>query len=417
MQKFKRTRKLNDKIMIFGFLRTSIQISKSRFFLIALFFFSFFTSYYFIASYILQRISFFNLETAFLQAIFHFFSVFILLVSSYAIKKINKIKLVYFCSILNSILIFFLLLTSFDFFILGVMFCMILFVNIGLIATFSIFGEITVPEERGRIAGAIAFVVFPFYFIVNFFLGSNISFIEAILLGFFINLIPILGLLSKLHLDCLELNKKIQIRYFEKRVFALYFIPWIAFSLINSTLANNTAINIKALISDTFFESLITGQIIGVVLGALSGGIIADFLGRRFSLVFSLTFFGFCTALVGIFKNEFIYIIVYFASGLTWGFLFVLYIFVVWGDLSNSRNRLKIYSIGLISYIFSLGFGSILNFSLELFQSALLSVLIIFLLNLPIIFAPELLDSYVLEKIRMKQHMKKMKKLQKKNQG
>jgi hypothetical protein len=291
-----------------------------------------------------------------------------------------------------------------------------IFVNIGLIATFSIFGEITVPEERGRLASAISFIVFPFYFIVNFILGANITFIEAILLGFFINLIPLLGLLSKFHSDFLELNKKVQIRYFEKRVFALYIIPWIAFSLINSTLANNTAIIIKNSIPNSI-ETLITAQIIGVVLGALLGGVIADFLGRRFSLVFSLTFFGFCTALVGIFTNELIYTIVYFASGLTWGFLFVLYIFVVWGDLSNSKNRLQIYSRGLISYLFSLGFGSILNFSMELFQSALLSVLIIFILNLPIIFAPELLDSYVLEKIRMKQHMKKMKKIQKKHHG
>ena len=180
-------------------------------------------------------------------------------------------------------------------------------------------------------------------------------------------------------------------------------------------MARNTALKIQLDVSLGFYTELLAVLSIGTILGALLGGIIADLLGRRFSLVFSLTFFGFCTALVGLFENELIYILVYGASGLTWGFLFVLYIFVVWGDLSNSKNRMRVYSIGLFSYVLSLGIGSIIEFDMSLFQSALLSVLIIFLLNLPIIFAPELLDSYILEKIRLKQHMKKVKKLQKKS--
>ncbi|TRO49415.1 hypothetical protein E2P47_01320 [Candidatus Bathyarchaeota archaeon] len=170
-------------------------------------------------------------------------------------------------------------------------------------------------------------------------------------------------------------------------------------------------------VSDSFRFTLLSLQVIGVLIGVLLGGFVADILGRRFSLVFGLTFFGFSTALVGLFQTEIVYLIVYGASGLTWGILFVLYIFVVWGDLSNQDNRIKIYSIGLISYFLSLGVGSFVEVSIQIEQSAFLSVLIIFILNIPILFAPELLPSYILERNRMRRHMGSVKKLQKKNQG
>jgi hypothetical protein len=395
--------------MVLGFLKTGIQVSKSSFFLVAIFFFSFFTTYYFLASYLLQQVNFFGLDSLVLQSVFHFFAAIVLLVGSFLIRKINKIKIIYVCSIVNSVLMLLLLWNPFDIFELAVLFCMVVFVSIGMLTTFAVFGSVTVPEERGRIGGLIGFVVFPFYFMVNYFLGLNIGFFGAILLGFVINLLPLFGLLLNSSKTILESGKTQQVRYYEKRVFILYFIPWIVFSLINATLARNTTTIIQTQISSSLYFSLLSVQIVGIVFGVLFGGLIADILGRRFSLVFSLTFFGFCTALVGIFTSDLVFFIVYGASGLTWGFLFVLYIFVVWGDLSNQENRLQVYSIGLISYFLSLGLGSSIEVSMSLPQSALLSVLII--------FAPELLPSYVLEKIRMKMHMGAVKKLQKKNQG
>jgi hypothetical protein len=403
--------------MPLGFLKTEIYVSKSSFFLVALFFFSFFEAYYFLASYLLQQVNFFGLDSLALQTVFHFFAVVVLFVGSFLINKLNKLKLIYVCSIVNCFLTLLLLWNPFDIFELVVLFGMVIFVSVGMLTTFAVFGSLTVPEERGRIGGLIGFVVFPFYFIVNYFLGLNIDFFGAILLGFVINLLPLFGLLFKSTKAIVESGKKQQVRYYEKRVFVLYFIPWIVFSLINAVLARNTTAIIQDQISSSLYFGLLSIQIVGIVFGVLLGGLIADLLGRRFSLVFSLTLYGFGAALVGLFPNDLVFLGVYAASGLSWGFLFVLYIFVVWGDLSNQKNRLQVYSIGLISYFLSLGFGSFIEVSMPLFQSALLSVMIIFLLNMPIIFAPELLSSYVLDKIRMKMHMGKVKKLQKKNQG
>lgn len=400
-----------------GFLKTGIQLSKGSFFVVTIFFFAFYEVYYFLLSNFLGQIIPFNLDVAAVQGVMYFFTCIILFFGSFLIQRFNKLKIIYSCSVLNCVFSVLLFGNLFEGFRLMILCLLVLFVSLGMLTTLSVFGSLTLPEERGRVGGLIGFFVFLLFFIVNFFIVLNLDFFGSVLLCLALNFLPFVALFFKhFRLDLIPIKKQL-VNYYERRVFALYFIPWIVFSLINATLATNTSILIAQQVSNSMLFNLESIQVIGVILGVILGGFVADLLGRRFCLVFSLTFFGFCTALVGLFTGDLVFLIVYGASGLTWGILFVLYIFVVWGDLSNQYNRIKIYSIGLISYFLSLGAGSFLVVSMPIFQSALLSVLFIFVLNIPIIFAPELLPSYVLEKIRMKNHMDAVKKLQKKNQG
>jgi MFS family permease len=403
------------------FLKTGIQLSKTSFFLVSIFFFAFYEIYYFLLTNFLDYVIPFGLEIDWLRGILYFFTVLVLFFSGFLIKKFNKLKIIYFCSIFNSIFSILIFGNFFEGFQLIILFFLVSFMSLGMLSTLGIFGSITLPEERGRVGGLIGFVVFLLFYIVNYLIVLNIDFFGSVVFCLLFSLLPLVGLLFKHFPTKLLSIKKHAINYYERRVAVLYFIPWILFSVFNSTLASNSSDFIRPLISDSVFFSLLTIQVTGVVFGVLLGGFIADLLGRRFSLVFSLTLYGFGSALLGLFENELVYIGVYAISGLSWGFLFVLYIFVVWGDLSHQKERLQLYSIGLISFFISLGIGSLVRSlvyeSLSLFQSALLSVMLIFILNIPILFAPELLPSYILEKIRMKHHMDRVKKLQKKNQG
>lgn len=400
-----------------GFLKTGIQLSKSSFFIVFIFFFAFYEVYYFLLTNFLGQIIPFGFDVVMVQGVLYFFTGFVLFFGSFLIQKFNKLKVIYFCSVLCCSFSVLLFGNLFEGFRLMILFLIVLFVSLGMLATLGVFGSLTLPVERGRVGGLIGFFVFLLFFIVNFSIVLNLDFFGSVLLCLSLNVLPLVGLLFKhFKVELMSIRKQ-PANFYERRVFGLYFIPWIVFSLINGTLATNTSVIIQQQISDSFLFSLLSIQVVGVVFGVLLGGFVADLLGRRFSLVFSLTFFGFCTALVGLFTSDFVFLVVYGASGLTWGILFVLYIFVVWGDLSNQENRLQVYSIGLISYFLSLAVGSFIEVSMPLFQSALLSVMIIFLLNMPIIFAPELLSSYVLDTIRMKMHMGAVKKLQKKDQG
>ncbi|KON34192.1 MAG: hypothetical protein AC479_01730 [miscellaneous Crenarchaeota group-6 archaeon AD8-1] len=400
-----------------SFLRTGIQISKRDFFVIIIFFFAFFEAYYFLITNFLEQVIPSSLDIVMLQGILYFFTCIILLFGSFFIQKFSKLKIIYFCSVLNCIFSLLFLINFFEAFWLLLIFFLVLFMSLAMLTTLCVFGNLTSPEERGRIGGIIGLFVFLLFFVVNFSIAPNLEFYGSVLLTFSLSFLPFIALLFKNFRIKIIPIKKMPENYYERRVFFLYFIPWIIFSLINATLATNTSNFIIQSISDSLLFTLESLQVLGVLIGVLLGGFVADILGRRFSLVFGLTFFGFSTALIGLFQTEIVYLIVYGASGLTWGILFVLYIFVVWGDLSNENNRIKIYSIGLISYFLSLGVGSFVALSMEIIPSAFLSVLIIFILNIPIIFAPELLPSYILERNRLRRHMGAVKKFKNKNQG
>lgn len=399
------------------FLKTEIYISKKSFFIVTIFFFVFYESYYFLFSNFLVETMPFGFNEDMVRGSLHFFTAIVLLFGGFFLRKFNKLKIIYGSSFSACLLTLLLLGNFFEEFRLLVLFGLVLFTSLGMLATLCVFGSLTLPVERGRVSGFIGLIVFILFFIVNFSLVLRLNFFESILFALILNALPLFGLLLKSFRGKLKSIKQLSDNYYERRVFALYFIPWIVFSLINVTLSANTTDKILQIIPSTAYSTLLSIQLVGVILGVSIGGFIADLLGRRFSLVFSLTFFGFCTALVGVFVSDLIFLVVYFANGLSWGILFVLYIFVVWGDLSNQENRIRIYSIGLIVYFLSLGVGFFTELNMEIFQSTLLSVLIIFLLNIPILFAPELLPSYILDRIRMRMHIGTVKKLKKKDQG
>jgi MFS family permease len=207
---------------------------------------------------------------------------------------------------------------------------------------------------------------------------------------------------------------------YERRVVILYSIPWIVFSLINATLAVNISSYISQQVSSYFYLSLLVLQLIAGVFGALIGGVIADFFGRRLPLAFSLTLYGIGSALAGLTQNYAVYYFVYIASGLSWGILLTMYSFVVWGDLANEKNYFKMYAIGLIIFFSATGVGLLTQlFQIPLIVSSLATCMLIFISNIPVILAPELLPSGFLEKIKLKLHMTAIRKIseQSQNQG
>ena len=235
----------------------------------------------------------------------------------------------------------------------------------------------------------------------------------------------ILGILSTKFLKAedstlFEKNKEKVGSCHEKRTVFLYAIPWILFSLINTTIGRNVSLNIIQSVPESLYFSLSLLQLIGVAFGALGGGIIADLFGRKLSLGFSLTLYGLSTALGGFAQNIEVSYFVYLVNGLNWGILWSLYGSVVWGDLVDGQNCVKRYSIGLIIFYFSLTLG--LLFTSQISQipvvwSALVGCSLIFLSNIPLFLAPELLSEDFRDKIRLKLHMNVVKKLDKKSRS
>jgi hypothetical protein len=400
-------------------IKSGILLTKRGFLINAIFFFIFFTLYYVFSIYVLRRIAvLFDGGSLIVQVAFNFIIAITLMSTSFFIHRFNRLHVIYLCSIVISILTALLLFFSNGIFVVTIIFAVGAFFSIAQLAFFTYFWSLTVPEERGRIAGIIGFVPLPFYFIVDPVVASTLDFLGTIMLSIILSLGPLVVVLMRPEKGALTKKKYDRGNYFEKRTVLLYSIPWILFSLINVTLAKNISLNI--LQQAPSFYVLLELQLIAVVLGTLSGGLIADFFGRRLSLALSLTLYGISSALAGLFINYAVFVFVYVANGLSWGILLTLYSLVVWGDLSNKENCAQMYSIGLITFSLATGVGLLLRQQIAevpLVASALVSCLLIFLSNIPLILAPELLPSDFRERIKLRLHMSTVRKIGRKSQN
>jgi MFS family permease len=400
-------------------LKNSILITKRGFLINAIFFFNFFTLYFFISFHIPQQVipSVDNRLVA--QTLLQLTIATTSLLTSFFINRINKLRLIYVSSIAISITTVLLFCVSNEVLKIAIILATGIFFSTAMLASFTYFWNLTVPEERGRVAGLIGSVSLPFYFIVDYLVAPALDFLGTAVLGIILSSGPIVIILLRPEKTVFTAKKAERGNYPEKRTVILYSIPWILFSLINSTLAKNISLNILQQISSSFYLSLIILQGIGAIFGATCGGIIADFFGRRLSLAFSLTLYGISSALAGLTKVTEILTIVYVANGLSWGILLILYTFVVWGDLANKENCAKMYSIGLITLYLTIGVGFLPTpiSQIPLIVSSLASCLLIFLSNMPLVLAPELLSSDFRERMKLKLYANVIRKIRKQPQN
>jgi len=401
-------------------LKDVILLTKRGFLVIAFIFFIFFTSYAIFSSYIIPYIIPVDDNRQIIQASFSFIIAITAVLTSFFIPKINKLHAIYACSIFAGIATV-LLCVSNSIFRLILVFGVGIFLGVGQLAFSTFFWNLTVPEERGRIGGLIGFVSLPFYFTMIVSAGT-LDFLGTVaMLGGIISLAILAVKLLKPEKMALTAKTEERGKYSEKRTILLYSIPWVVFSLLNLTLAKNISLNALQQVSSSFYLFLMFLQIIGTVLGTVCGGMIADFFGRRPALGFAVTSYGISSALGGLIQSNAIYCFTYFANGLSWGIFLTLYGFVVWGDLANKENCAKMYSIGLLIYYLSSGvsFLPIQVSQIPVVISALASCILIFFSYLPIIVAPELLPSDFREKVKLRMHIRTLRKIeeQSRNQG
>ena len=387
-----------------------IKVNKRNIICFASIFFSLFTWYY-IYSFDLLRLFVENkmINFLFYNSLFNFIiSLFLILNSLFFHKfKISNIYTWSIFSIIGTILILFPIQFYFRliiFLILGVGF------SISILSFFIYFWQLTLPQERGRIAGLISFILLPI-FSLTVITVKSLSFFVVDLLCVFLNLLIILIKILMLDEENLLFvkNDNNLIGYNpENKIIVLYTIPWLFYSLINTTLAKTVSFHISKYFPVYLLTILMLIQIIGGSLGSLLGGIISDFFGRRISLAIGLTIYGITSAICGLTKNYMIFTVIFLGNGITWGIFLTLYSFLIWGDLATKNTCAYRYSVGLLIFYLSQGIGSLFSnylLKIPLVIASIIICLLIFLSNIPLIFAPELLPSVFREKIRYKLYL------------
>jgi len=394
---------------------TGVRLTKRGFLVTLILYFTFLTWYYVFSIHVLRHVAGSSAEVYWMtHAALNFIIAITLLLNSFFIHTFNKIRIIYECSIVTSIVTILLLFASSNIVRLIIVFVAGTFFSIGQLASITYFWSLTVTEERGRTAGLIGFFILPFYYFVDFLMAKTFDFSGTVMLSVTLSLGALVVKLLRPEKATLTAKKDERGNYPEKKTVFLYSIPWVLFSSINATLTRNTSLHILQQVPSSFYLFLTVLQLIGAVFGALGGGIIADFFGRRLTLVLSLTLYGISSALEGLVGNYEMLCFGYVASGLNWGILLTLYLFVIWGDLASKESCAKRYSIGLITFYLATSVGSLLTHQVSqipLMISSLVSCLLIFLSNIPLIFAPELLSSNFRERVKLKLYMNVIRKI------
>jgi hypothetical protein len=412
---------LNEKVdPQVSVIKNGVQVTKRGLLLNIILFAALFTFFFVFSLHVLPKvIGSSNADLHLTQSIFSVTIVTTLSVLSFLKLKPIKTSTIFGSSAITSVLTLLLLFVSGKIIILLLVLLIGVFFSVSQLSFLAHFWKTTLSEERGRIGGIIGFATLPFYFIMSYVIAVNLDLSGTVILAAALSIVPIVAKIFR-NQRLLTVTKK-ETTYPEKRTIILFSIPWFLFCLINTTVAANITTNLLQLIPSSLIGFIIILQAAAAFIGTLIGGILADFFGRRLALAISVTLYGIGMALSGLIQNATLAFFSFFAEGLSWGILLTLYIFVIWGDLSNKENHTRLYAIGLVAFYIATAIEPFSNLisQIPLAPSAFLGCTIIFLSNVPIALAPELQSSDFLERIRLKMHIKAAKKAAKKyeNQG
>ncbi len=294
-------------------------------------------------------------------------------------------------------------------YILAVSFFSGISLGFGFPSCLAYFGDSSVEENKGRLAGITYFVSCLGILFVGLTLTFSTIFVGALILTAWRGIGLFFFLLARLNQDY---NKEdtIDVSYrsviFDRR-FLLYLVPWIMFSLINF---------LEAPVLTTFFgedfASFVPIAEFGIGgFAALIGGWFADSVGRKRVVIFGFIILGIGYAVLGllptVFLSWYLYIIL---DGVAWGILSLTFYLIIWSELAGTRIKEKYYLIGVLPHLISSYIQKLFTPYAELIPiSAAFSLasFFLFLAVLPLIYAPETLPERKIELKRLRKYVRK----------
>ncbi len=303
------------------------------------------------------------------------------------------------------------IVVSFVSFLLG------LSLGFGMPACMSYFTDCVPVESRGRISGvtmlASGIGIIAFGFTARTQVG------DLLLIGIVLGMWRLFSLGVFLRVkDARKNERKMSSssfkRVFTQHSFILYFVPWTMFSLVNYLAVPNA--------SNNEYLARLLGYVQLGFMGssAVLGGIFADSVGRKRVAIAGFVMLGLSAAILGFSGNVFlqneipdaIFYFVAAVNGVAWGFLLVLFVLTLWGDLSQNSSSDKNYALGVMPFFFAKFLELIigpkiptdLKSSSPLFSFA---AFFLFLAVLPLFYAPETLPENVMKKRELTLYVEK----------
>jgi MFS family permease len=279
--------------------------------------------------------------------------------------------------------------------------------GLGIPTCLGIFADNSELKRRGIIGGLMFFgiqaaTVLIYVPIID--VASNYQFLALGALRF-IAIASVLFLKPKENLTEERITPLLNI--IRERTFILYFIPWFLFTIINFLEQPLLELHF----GPELYSLLTLALMLVFSVSALVGGAICDFKGRKFTGILGFILLGLSYALLSLLPESLLSQITYVLfDGIAWGFLYVTFIFVVWGDISEKKVRERYYLLGCMPFLFSNLIEVLVRpfvASIPIAASFSLASLFLFMGILPLVFAPETLPEEVIKKRELKTYLEK----------
>jgi MFS family permease len=181
------------------------------------------------------------------------------------------------------------------------------------------------------------------------------------------------------------------------------------------TLVNFMTIPIQGKIGEMVSNRALFAAIESIIIAlvAVISGFVADKWGRKRLTIVGFIMLGIGYAVIGLspdLTGSLVYII---SDGVAWGIFYVLFLFTLWGDLSQSGRSDKFYFLGALPYVSSYFMQTLFSGYIKGIEPTTMfsfASVFLFLAVLPLIYAPETLPEKLMKDRDLKSYIEKAKK-------
>ncbi|MHA1722232.1 MAG: hypothetical protein ACTSXW_04045 [Candidatus Baldrarchaeia archaeon] len=316
--------------------------------------------------------------------------------------------------IFASILIYYL--PNLGFFHILIIFCLSgISFGLGMPECLAYFAEETDFLTRGTIGGLIFFLT---NLLTPLILAFSTNFILAVISiviwrALVFLLFPLIFPKESVFKKRKEVPYKLVI--FDRR-FLLYFIPWLMFSLIYSF----QRVVIERNLSADFVNLLTIIAAISGTISAFFAGILCGQFGRKRIIILGFVSLGIAYGIIGVSPSNWLFPFYLYGivGGAAWGILLLMFVLVLWGDLSETsmNSPQKYYALGSLPFFLSdsLGFLFSLYILIPVNEAFSVASFFLFLAVVPLMYAPETLPEKVIREKELKKYIEKAKKIREK---
>ncbi len=290
--------------------------------------------------------------------------------------------------------------------------------GLGMPATMAYFSKLTKVGDRAKTSGFTFLIIGITFALTTVFSQSSLFAIALVLTA-----IRVIGLVALHTVEAVDstpsqTEKESKAKYLNilsNKSFALYFVPWLMFTLINYM-----TIPIQSVIYPNEAAYAFLAEIENIVMAivAVIIGFFADKIGRKRITIVGFIMLGIGYAVVGLFSANVealpvTSVFFMLADGIAWGIFYVLFIFTIWGDLAQKQNSDKFYFLGVLPYVSA--YFMQLIFTPYLSEIGIATIfsfasVFLFLAVLPLIYAPETLPEKLLKDRELKSYVESARK-------